>query len=400
MKYASLSGYLFTCILWALTACSQKDATVDPAATAEENLVLAKTGSNGLTAIDGSTGAIKWQISDAGQYALDAKTLFINVSKITHLQAFDDTTGLYAREDTTKNLSVISAATGHISSAVKSELKPGYMVGCCGTLQINELLKVSDGVAYMGLREVDFGITFRYRLFASDAKTGKLKWKSGIEIVSPATLHTSEDKIYAASINGSFILDSKTGQILREHPSAHIPVVTDNYYLLYTEESLSAMDKKTGLVKWTYPTGQYMVNPPSVADGLVYFADKNKKLLALDLETGVKKWEYLIENSDQLSSSAQVMNGILYVSNPNGRVYALDALTGTKKWQVWVGDGLYMPPGELIAKNNRLYVSVNYKKLLALDPQTGQKVWEVSFSKDPGNLLTSFKVFGANEIDF
>lgn len=401
MKYALLSGYLFTSILWTLTACSQKDVAVDPSATAEENLVLAKTGSDGLTAIDGSTGAIKWQISDAGQFALDAKTLFVNVSKITPLQAFEDTTSLYARQDTIKNLSVINAATGRISLAVKSELKPGYMVGCCGTLQSNELLKVSDGVAYMGLREVDFGITFRYRLFASEAKTGKLKWKSGIDIGSPATLHISEDKLYVGSSNGSFILDSKTGQILREHPSAQMPVVTDNYYLLYTEESLTVLDKKTGLPKWTYPTGQYMVNPPSVANGMVFLADKNKKLLAVDLETGAKKWEYLIENSDRLSSSAQVMNGILYVSNPNGRVYALDALTGTKKWQVWAGDGLYMAPGELIAKNNRLYVSVDYKKLLALDPLTGQKAWEVDFSKkDPSNLLTSFKVFGSSEIDF
>jgi outer membrane protein assembly factor BamB len=399
MRYIRLSGSVFTAAVCLLAACSPKSSTVDPLPFISEDLVLAKTGPDGLTAIEAETGAVKWQISGVAQFALDGKDLFVNDSKLHRIQAFTDTTTLYAEQDTSRNLSVINPATGQITSAVKNELKPSYMVGCCGTYQLNQLIKVSDGVAYMGLREVDYGITFKYSLFATDIKTGTQKWVSDLNIGQPLTLSISSDKLYVGTMNGAYVMDKNTGKILKKHLSAQLPAVTEDIYLLYTEESLTAIEKTNGSVRWSYPTGQYMMTPPSVFDGLVYFTDSNKKLLALDVKTGAKKWEYLIENSDRLSSSAQVMDGVLYVSNPNGKIYALEAQTGKKKWQVWAGDGLYMAPGELIAKNNRLYVPLDNKKLFVLDARNGQKIWEISFSVNPDNLLTSFQVVSRDEIN-
>lgn len=399
MKCIRLSGSVFTATVWLLAACSPKSSTVDPLPVISEDLVLAKTGPDGLTAIDAATGSIKWQISGVAQFTLDTKALIVNDSKLHRIQAYTDTTELYAKQDTAKNLSVINPATGQITSSVRNELKPSYMVGCCGTYQLNELIKVSDGVAYMGLREVDYGITFRYRLFATDIKTGRQTWSSAIDIGQPVTLNTSMDKLYIGTRYGAYILDKKTGEILKKHPSAQMPVVTDDVYLLYTEDFLTAIEKATGSVRWTYPTGQYMMTSPSVFEGMVYFIDSNKKLLALDLESGVKKWEYLIENADRLSSSAQVMNGVLYVSNPNGKIYALEAQTGKKKWQVRIGDGLDMRPGELIAKNNRLYVPRGYKNLSVLNSSNGEKIWELNFSINPDNLLTAFQVVSPDELD-
>ena len=67
---------------------------------------------------------------------------------------------------------------------------------------------------------------------------------------------------------------------------------------------------------WRYPTGEWVVNAPTVADGAVYFGSDDNHVYALDTETGELLWRF--ETDDVIRSSPTVAGGAVYVGS-NGQ---------------------------------------------------------------------------------
>ncbi len=70
---------------------------------------------------------------------------------------------------------------------------------------------------------------------------------------------------------------------------------------------------------------------PIMADGKVFAADADGRVIALDLATGKSLWKLELENGFMASPSFK--DGVLFVGDYNGVLRALDAATGQEKWQ-------------------------------------------------------------------
>ena len=77
---------------------------------------------------------------------------------------------------------------------------------------------------------------------------------------------------------------------------------------------------------WRNPTGGWVVNVPTVVDGVVYAGSDDNHVYALDAETGELLWRF--ETDDVIRSSPTVAGGAVYVGSNDNHVYALDAETG------------------------------------------------------------------------
>jgi outer membrane protein assembly factor BamB len=88
-----------------------------------------------------------------------------------------------------------------------------------------------------------------------------------------------------------------------------------------------ALDAKTGIRLWSYPTGYIIFSSPAVANGVLYIGSHDHKVYALDAKTGVRLWSY--PTGSNIFSSPAVANGVLYIGSANDNMYAFH-LPGTQ----------------------------------------------------------------------
>ena len=69
---------------------------------------------------------------------------------------------------------------------------------------------------------------------------------------------------------------------------------------------------------WRYPTGEWVVNAPTVADGAVYFGSDDNHVYALDTETGELLWRF--ETNDVIRSTPTVTGRAVYVGSNDNHV--------------------------------------------------------------------------------
>jgi len=316
---------------------------------------------------------------------------------------------------------------------------------------------VAGGVVYIG--------SMSGHLYAVDQETGKEKWnfKSRMPIASSAAVEG--DTLYFVSSTGSLAaLDIATGKPrwvfaaeferkfeaknLHGYPSSaqtipdawdiftSSPAVADGkVYFGSGDGNVYAVDAKTGVLQWKFPTQDVVHSSPAVAGKTVYIGSWDSRLYALDAETGQPRWVFqagedpTIHNQVGFQSSPAVVDGTVYVGCRDAHVYALDAATGRKRWDYptsksWVigtpavRDGMvYVGTSDsarfmgLDAKTGRLrfnfdakaymfssaalagdlaYVGDHNGKLYAVDLRSGKLAWEFQSEgskKDPMKVL-------------
>ncbi|HEY0407792.1 MAG TPA: PQQ-binding-like beta-propeller repeat protein, partial [Pyrinomonadaceae bacterium] len=128
-------------------------------------------------------------------------------------------------------------------------------------------------------------------LFAVDAGTGKLKWKT-----------------------------------IRKKGRFSYPAIAGDYLFVGADNFFYALDLKMQREIWKYEIGDSM-NPhssPAVAGGMVYFGSVNGNFYALDEKTGQAKW-VLKTGSNAYWVSPAISGETVYCAESGGRIYALNA---------------------------------------------------------------------------
>ena len=124
---------------------------------------------------------------------------------------------------------------------------------------------------------------------------------------------------------------------------------------------------------WRHSIGGWVVNAPTVADGVVYVGSDNNHVYALDAGTGGLLWRF--ETDDVIRSSPTVTGGAVYVGSNDNHVYALDAGTGELLWSYDTGDWVQYSP---VVSDGLVYVGAMAEgdyKVHALDATTGEEAW-------------------------
>jgi serine/threonine-protein kinase len=127
------------------------------------------------------------------------------------------------------------------------------------------------------------------------------------------------------------------GQVRWEFPTStqiySSPVAADGrVYLAAGDRRVIAIEADTGRVVWESPTNGPMDATPAVAEGRVYQGLRDGSLVAIDARTGERIWAYL--TAGPISSSPTVADGTVYVGSGDKKLYALDAATGATRWQL------------------------------------------------------------------
>ena len=258
---------------------------------------------------------------------------------------------------------------------------------------------IADGVVYVG--------SWSGYLYAIDQHTGKEKWKFKSRLPIASSPAVAGGSVYFVSSAGALVaLDVSSGQPqwvaavefdkkfearnLHGYPSVAqtIPdawdvftsspaVANGKVYFGSGDGNVYAVDAKSGVLQWKFPTRDVVHASPAVANNTVYIGSWDGSFYAIDADTGLQRWVFkagddlAIHNQVGFQSSAAVVDGTVYVGCRDAHVYALDAATGRKRWDYptsksWVN-------GTPAVRDGMVYVGTSDSaRFLGLDAKSGR----------------------------
>jgi eukaryotic-like serine/threonine-protein kinase len=258
---------------------------------------------------------------------------------------------------------------------------------------------LSNGVVFVGSSDGVF--------YAVERDTGKQKWKSVMTDPISSSPAVANGLVYFLTYDGVFYaLAEDTGEIKwrfatggeRRFEAKGIhgltpatqniadpmdvflsspAVFNGRVYFGSSDGHVYALDARTGVLAWSFETGDVVHASPAIANNTIYIGSWDSYLYALDAATGLEKWRFkagddpVIHNQVGFQSSAAVLDGVVYVGCRDGHVYALDAANGKKRWdystsQSWVN-------GTPAIRDGIVYVGTSdTHRFHALDAKTGR----------------------------
>ena len=132
---------------------------------------------------------------------------------------------------------------------------------------------------------------------------------------------------------------------------------------------IAVLDAATGAELESLPATGPIGNSLALADGALYYAMPDRRLVARDAATHQIRWEYRL--GDSTAGPVAVANGIVYAGALDGVAYALNAASGQRIWQHETLGELRSPPA--VGDNRIVYVASADRSLYALDARTGQE---------------------------
>jgi hypothetical protein len=192
-------------------------------------------------------------------------------------------------------------------------------------------------------------------------------YRTGAGVSSPAVAHgvvyagSADDSVYALNARtGAKLWSYATGGTVFSSPAVAKGVVYVGSY----DNSVYALNAKTGAKLWSYPTGFQIYSSPAVANGTVYVGSFDGNLYALNAATGARLWSFAAPGG--FFSSPAVANGVVYAGAENGTTYALDAATGARLWSSGTGGNSFP-----VVANGKVYVGSNNANVYAFDLPAG-----------------------------
>lgn len=263
---------------------------------------------------------------------------------------------------------------------------------------------LADGVLYFGALDG--------HVIALDAATGTEKWRFRSRLPVACTPAIDAGTLYFTSSTGALAaLDAATGapkwvcpveserrfeaKGLHGYPPAtqtipdawdvftSSPAVADGLvYFGAGDGGVHAVDAATGVLQWTFRTGDVVHASPAVAGGTVFVGSWDSRVYALDARTGALKWSFqagtdpAVHNQEGFQSSCAVVDGTVYVGCRDAHVYALDAATGKRRWAYTTGKSWVI--GTPAVRDGVVYAGTSdTARFLALDAKTGRLLFNV-----------------------
>jgi outer membrane protein assembly factor BamB len=263
---------------------------------------------------------------------------------------------------------------------------------------------VSDGVVYIGSN--------RNRFYALDLATGGVRWQVetlGGANSSPAVV---DGMVYFGDASGRFhAVEARSGKekwVHQVHGERLYGAfgyswarLRQKYYVDYCDVFLSspvvagdtiyyasgngavfALDRATGVQKWSFVTNEVIHCAPALADGQLFVGGWDTFFYCLDAESGALRWKFKTgddpENHNQVGiQSAPVIEGqTVYFGCRDSHVYALDTTTGELRWKRHHG-GSWVIASPVIVDDLLCYTTSDSRQFLALDKSTGEVRYEL-----------------------
>jgi len=177
-------------------------------------------------------------------------------------------------------------------------------------------------------------------MFALDADTGKLVWRSNTSKVPPFG-------------RGGFF----------SSPA----IAFGRVYAARDDGTVYAFDEKTGKIEWSFDTGGQVYGSPALArvpgtPPTVYIGAENGRFFALDARTGKVRWHYDV--GGPIPGTAVVIGHTVYTSSfETEETVGLDVHTHKRTFHI--KEAGYTP---MVSDGERLFL-VGYYDLIGLEPR-------------------------------
>jgi outer membrane protein assembly factor BamB len=209
-------------------------------------------------------------------------------------------------------------------------------------------------------------------LYAINPATGLQLWKFITGGAVRSTPSVSAGHVYFGSYDGKFYaLDALTGYLIWSFQ-------TDGEH----------MRRKQGLFGWTPSTMMmddffdFMLSSPVADDSSVYFGSGDGNIYALWKSSGLVKWSY--KTGDVVHSSPALAQGKIICGSFDGYLYCLDATTGTELWKFKSGidpSGMMMGiQASPMIYDSTVYIGCRDANFYAVNINTGKQRWAIGNS--------------------
>ncbi len=194
--------------------------------------------------------------------------------------------------------------------------------------------------------------------------------------------------IAANAVDGISAYDRKTGHRIwklkiKFGVEAGGQLVDSHLYFGASDGYFYSVNSLTGQVNWSFPIRSESLGQPLVKGSLVYFLAGNNTLYALDRKSGQKKWLYARNEFKSLSvrggSRPVAYGNTLYVGFSDGQLVAINSKSGQLKWEKQINDNRRFMDVDAtpVIDKDRLYISGFDDELLCLRLSNGKTIWRV-----------------------
>lgn len=300
---------------------------------------------DGLSALNGQTGALVWKaqtggaVSSAPAYWSD--TLFVG----------DANGALYALKSQTGERQWTYQSGGSISSSPavdESGVYFGSMDGFFYALnpqsgqlmwkfEVAGTVDPASGIS-KGVRSTPAlsgntlvfastqigGASAELFIYALDKSSGQKLWEYSTwnQITGPAI---AEGVAYFGgfgTFTGLRLSDGEPVFNFETDIVASAPAIVDGAAIFGLDDGhMLAVSLRTGEQKWSFNGGSVISSAPSVSGQMVYFGTSTGTLYAIDIPSGQVMWIY--ETGERIASSPLLAEGAVFFSSDTGSVYAL-----------------------------------------------------------------------------
>lgn len=202
-------------------------------------------------------------------------------------------------------------------------------------------------------------------------------WEVGFEQGCYMTPTVVGDTVYIGSRDNSvYALDRLTGTIRWQFDAGGrvyggIAVVGDTLVAASDNGMLHCLAAADGTVRWQKQVDQTLYATPVVGDNTIFIGGgATGAVFAIDLNDGDEQWQFTL--GDRMGSGLVVDDGVVYVPSYDGHLYALDAVRGTQLWSFDAGGAVDSMP---LLDGDTIYVKLPTDALFALSRETGRELW-------------------------
>ena len=237
------------------------------------------------------------------------------------------------------------------------------------------------------------------RIFALDAKTGKIVWKHDLDQPLAAGVGVGEDKAVIATREGEVVaLDAENGEIQwRQKMGTEIlarPVLTGTRILLRSGDGqVIGLDLDSGEILWRVRRSVPALtvrglSAPLVVDNVALIGFASGRLSAIDVDSGTELWSARIfraRGSNEVNRLVDIdsdpyrMGERLVIAGFQAQISALSLTTRRIDWD---SDHSTLRP--LGSVDHTLLVTADDGAVIGLDVRSGAQLWQVGALRGRG----------------
>lgn len=198
---------------------------------------------------------------------------------------------------------------------------------------------------------------------------------SGIVFVA-----TADAKLRAIAPPGKQLWEYDAGGPFNAGPT----LADGKLYAASSEGRLVALDPATGTKLWEYDTADEVITKPVVAEGLVLVVSASDTLFAIDAENGQWRWQYRREHTADLSirgaARPLALDGNIYAGFADGYAVALSAADGALVWARSLASGTRFLDVDADPQTDELghvFFASFTGGIYGLDATNGDPIWSV-----------------------